>query len=111
MRYGIIGSLSFAYAVLVSVYFFQVEGGGYFSLEAVELLFTSREVVLAGWIHYLAFDLFIGIWIALRADALGLSRFFQAPILVATFMFGPFGLLLFYASQSVPNSLYRRALS
>ena len=74
LRWGVVGLLSLLYAVLVSVYFFRVQGGGYFSLAAIETLFTSSEVVLAGWIHYLAFDLFVGLWIAARSDEVGLSR-------------------------------------
>jgi hypothetical protein len=54
---------------------------------------------LAGWVHYLAFDLLIGSWIAREADKLGLSRVIQAPILLATFMFGPLGYLLFRMVQ------------
>ena len=49
------------------------------------------------WIHYLAFDLFVGLWIARDADAKGFSRFVQAPILLATFMAGPLGLFLWLA--------------
>ncbi|MEM9315304.1 MAG: abscisic acid-deficient protein Aba4 family protein, partial [Pseudomonadota bacterium] len=56
--------------------------------------------LLAGWIHYLAFDLFVGAWIATEADRLGLSRLLQAPLLVATFMFGPVGLALFLVMRS-----------
>ncbi len=41
----------------------------------------SDPVLLAGWIHYLAFDLFVGLWIAAEADKAGMNRFLQAPIL------------------------------
>ncbi|MEQ8208002.1 MAG: DUF4281 domain-containing protein, partial [Woeseia sp.] len=58
-------------------------------------LFLDDNMLLAGWVHYLAFDLFIGAWIAEKADDIGMSRLVQAPILVATFMFGPIGLALF----------------
>lgn len=97
LRWGVITALALLYTVLIAIYFFRVEGGGFFSLPAVQQLFTSPEIALAGWIHYLAFDLFVGLWIADRGDAMGLSRWIQAPILAATFMFGPFGLLLFYS--------------
>jgi len=112
LRWGVVGLLSALYAVLVSVYFFRVEGGGYFSLEAVETLFTSSEVVLAGWVHYLAFDLFVGLWIAARSDDLGISRLVQAPILLATFMFGPVGYLFFLAIRACARmALSKEALS
>jgi hypothetical protein len=94
LRYGLIGALSLAYAALVMVYFTGA-GGGFGSIAAVRTLFASDPVLLAGWLHYLAFDLFVGIWIAGQADALGLSRWLQAPILLATFMFGPLGLAVF----------------
>ncbi len=111
IRWGVIGGLSILYACLVSVWFFQVEGGGYFSLAGVQTLFMSEHVALAGWIHYLAFDLFVGLWIAARADAMELSRLIQAGILLTTFMFGPFGLLFFYAVDAGNASLCpRRAL-
>jgi hypothetical protein len=90
---GIVGGLCGVYAVLAMAYFFTVPGGGFGSLDAVMRLFTVREVALAGWVHYLAFDLAIGLWIAQRADAEGVSRWLQAPVLGLTFLFGPLGLL------------------
>lgn len=95
IRLVMITGLSMLYAVLVFVYFFRVEGGGFFSLQAVQRLFTSPHVALAGWVHYLAFDLLIGTVIAQRCAALGLSRLIEAPLLLVTFMFGPIGWLLY----------------
>lgn len=90
-----IGGLCLAYTALIQVHFFTVLGGGFASLVAVQRLFAAPEVALAGWLHYLAFDLFVGLWIAGRADTLAMSRWLQAPVLGVTFMFGPIGLLLF----------------
>ncbi len=86
--------LSVLYSFLIARYFFSSEGG-FDTLANVQLLFTRPEVALAGWVHYLAFDLFIGAIVAKQADEIGLSRLIQAPILLLTFMFGPFGYLLF----------------
>lgn len=86
--------LSFLYSYLIARYFFSAEGG-FDTLANVQQLFTYPEAALAGWIHYLAFDLFIGGIIAKQADMINLSRFIQVPILLLTFMFGPFGYLLF----------------
>jgi hypothetical protein len=69
--------------------------GGFGSIVDLRTLFDNDLVLLAGWVHYLAFDLFVGAWIAEKADAIGLSRLIQAPILMATYMFGPIGLVLF----------------
>lgn len=71
------------------------EGGADFStIEGVRSIFASDIGVTIGWTHYLAFDLFIGIWIARDADSKGISRVLQAPILLATFLAGPLGLLV-----------------
>jgi hypothetical protein len=95
LRYGLIAALSLLYSVLAFVYFYRVAGGGFGSIEAVRRLFMSDPVLVAGWVHYLAFDLFVGTWIAREADKIGMSRFLQAPILLMTFMFGPLGYFTF----------------
>jgi hypothetical protein len=69
-------------------------GADFSSIEGVRKIFASDAGVTIGWTHYLAFDLFVGIWIARDADAKGVSRFLQAPILLATFLAGPLGLLV-----------------
>ena len=99
-RFIIPFGLSLLYAGLAMAHFFTVEGGGYGSLEEVGALLGKEEMLLAGWVHYLAFDLFIGGWIAVEADKVGVNRLIQAPILILTFMFGPVGLALFLAMRA-----------
>jgi hypothetical protein len=48
-------------------------------------------------LHYLAFDLFVGLWVAEQSDQKKIHRVFQAPILFSIFLLGPFGLLLYFA--------------
>ena len=100
LQFGLIGAFCVIYAGIVFVAFFPVQGGGFSSIAAVQALFASPAMVVAGWVHYLAFDLFIGIWIARHADAAGISRILQVPLLLATFMFGPLGLLLYYGTRA-----------
>ena len=73
-------------------------GGGvewdFSSIEGVRAIFASDGGIVIGWTHYLAFDLFVGLWIARDADAKEFSRILQAPILFLTFMAGPIGLFL-----------------
>jgi hypothetical protein len=52
-------------------------------------------VLLAGWIHYLAFDLFVGSWEVRDAQRVGIHHLFVVPCLVLTVLFGPIGLLLY----------------
>lgn len=65
-----------------------------YTVDGLKDLFRSRGAIVIGWVHYLAFDLFVGLWIARDADAKRFSRVVQAPILLATFMAGPLGLFL-----------------
>lgn len=69
-------------------------GGGadFTTIAGIRAIFATDAGVTIGWTHYLAFDLFVGLWIARDGDAKNISRFFQAPILFATFMAGPVGL-------------------
>ena len=70
--------------------------GGFSSLAAVAQLFTNHWLLLAGWVHYLAFDLFIGGWETRDAMARRVPRLLLAPCLVLTFLLGPIGLLAYH---------------
>jgi Domain of unknown function (DUF4281) len=69
--------------------------GGFGSLAEVQALFAVPGALVAGWLHYLAFDLFVGTWIARRAARLGIGHLWVLPLLVLSFLFGPAGLLAF----------------
>jgi hypothetical protein len=97
--------LAVAYSSLILA-FWSGGQGGFDSLEHVSQLFQSRELLLAGWIHYLAFDLLVGAWIARSARENGIAFWAVVPCLVLTFLFGPAGFLLFnaiVAAKSVPS--------
>ena len=70
---------------------------GFTSIAGIRSIFLSDGGVVTGWTHYLALDLFTGLWIAKDADAKRFSRFVQAPILLMTFLAGPLGLLIWLA--------------
>jgi prepilin signal peptidase PulO-like enzyme (type II secretory pathway) len=86
--------LSAAYLILIILFFGKSEGG-FGSLADVMKLFTNEWAVLAGWIHYLAFDLFVGTWEVKDAQAKNISHWFVVPCLFLTFMLGPIGFLLY----------------
>lgn len=68
-----------------------------YSIEGIRSLFMTDAGIVVGWTHYLAFDLFVGLWISRDADNKGFSRLAQAPILLLTYLAGPLGLLLWLA--------------
>ncbi|WP_119302045.1 ABA4-like family protein [Dongia deserti] len=86
--------LAIAYTGLILAHWSGAEGG-FDSLPSVMLLFTQREIVLAGWIHYLAFDLLIGAWEVRTARAERIPFLLAIPCLALTFLFGPAGYLAF----------------
>ena len=99
--------LSGAYLILIVLFFGRAEGG-FGSLPEVMKLFTNEWATLAGWIHYLAFDLLVGTWEVKDAQARGISHWFVIPCLVLTFLLGPIGFLLycglrFFLSKEVKN--------
>ena len=91
--------LSVGYLILIARHFRGAEGG-FGSLADVATLFQKRELLLAGWIHYLAFDLFIGAWETRDAQRNGLPHLVVIPCLVMTFLLGPIGLLFYFAIRT-----------
>ena len=74
--------------------------GGFSTLAGVAALFTNQWLLLAGWVHYLAFDLLVGTWEVRDAQARGIPHMLVVPCLFVTFMFGPAGWLLYLALRS-----------
>ena len=99
IKYGIVVGLSVFY---IYVLFIRKDiknevypKGNFTSLEGVINLFKNPRNLLAGWVHYLAFDLMLGIFIKTQANEIGMSHFLQIPCFILTFMLGPVGYLLF----------------
>ena len=94
--------LAVVYCGLVLAFWFSAKGG-FDSLDHVAALFQTRELLLAGWIHYLAFDLFVGAWIVRAARDAAVPFLLVVPCLVLAFLFGPSGLLAFLAIRAARN--------
>ncbi|SFS83145.1 protein of unknown function [Sulfitobacter marinus] len=85
--------------------------GGFGTLADVMVLFSYEQAALAAWVHFLAFDLFIGAWVCRTARAEGVSFWFTAPCLPVVFLFGPAGLLAFQVIRAVRNKTIRASIS
>lgn len=83
-----------AYVILLVQGMPETEGS-FTSIEGVRALFASDSALTAGWLHYLAFDLFVGTWIVRDGLERKLHPLLILPCLPLTFLFGPAGLLLF----------------
>ena len=93
--------------MLATIYVFLLvshfgEGKGNFNtLAGVAALFSNPWLLLAGWVHYLAFDLFVGSWQVRDAIANRISHLLVIPCLLLTFLFGPVGLLLYFSLRTM----------
>jgi hypothetical protein len=85
--------------------------GGFTTLAGVATLFSNPWALLAGWIHYLAFDLLIGTWETRDAREHGLPHLLLVPCLVLTFLFGPAGWLLYRGVRLAKSSQMRQSFS
>ena len=98
--------LAGSYALLIGSHYLGPHGqeGGFSSLTDVAALFRNPWALLAGWVHYLCFDLCLGIWESLDARRRGVPHLLLVPCLLLTFLFGPVGLLLY----ALVRRFYRR---
>ncbi len=98
---GVIIPLTLAVVYLAYIFLhFSDAPGGFGTLAEVKKLFGKDELLLAGWVHYLAFDLFIGAWESRDSQRLGIPRLVMVPCYVMTFMLGPIGLLFYFSIRT-----------
>lgn len=94
----------YSYFIATNISEFDMES--FSSLSGVTALFTNPVAVLIGWVHYLAFDLMVGIWIKKNSDKYNISHWLVIPCLLLTFMFGPLGLLLYLLIRFIKTRNY-----
>ena len=87
--------IGLAYAVLLAQGLRARTGGGFGSIAAVRLLFANDAALAAGWLHYIAFDLFVGTWITRAGLDAEMPPLLILPCLLVTFLVGPVGLVAF----------------
>ncbi|MEM9833699.1 MAG: ABA4-like family protein [Bacteroidota bacterium] len=100
VRLVVVFLLALLYAA-IAISSFGDADGGFGSLAEIGQLFENPWSLLAGWIHYLAFDLFIGSWEVEDAQSLGVSHWLVIPCLLFTLFLGPVGLLLYFIFRTI----------
>lgn len=92
----VIAPAALAYAVLVIPRFAEIFPVVLSpKLPQIAALLGTHEGATIGWIHFLAFDLFVGRWVYLDSRERDLHPLLMAPILFFVLMLGPLGLLLY----------------
>jgi hypothetical protein len=97
--------LGLVYLTLIILFFGEGEGD-FNSLQGVMKLFTNPWGVTAGWIHYLAFDLFIGTWELSNGQKNGIPHYLIIPCLILTLFFGPIGLILYFLIRATKTKKF-----
>jgi hypothetical protein len=87
-----------AYVAIVIAVFPRADGS-FSTLAGVAQLFANPWLLLAGWLHYLAFDLLIGTWEARDSVERGVPRWLLVPSLFLTLMFGPMGWIMYMVAR------------
>ena len=95
------------YSIVIAVNFAGSDGG-FSSLTDVATLFSNPWLLLAGWLHYLAFDLLVGGWEVRDARARGVNHLLVVPCLMTTFLFGPAGWLVYLGVRSAVRRSVQR---
>lgn len=93
--------LGLAYALLLFGDRPGPQGASFWTLEGVTRIFTTPRTIIACWVHYLIFDLFVGAWVTRDAARLGIKHVYVVPSLLLTLMFGPIGLMSWLALRAV----------
>lgn len=104
------GLIASAYTAIVCTHW-SGHQGGFDSIQAVQQLFGDPWLLTAGWLHYLAFDLFVGGWQVRDAQRSSISRWLTLPCLVGTFLFGPAGFLLYLLLKAVHTRAIKQRTS
>lgn len=103
---GVVTCFSLLYTGLFVSYFDPESFQSFSTLSGLISLFSNKEAVLLGWIHYLAFDLLAGLYISKDAEKNKLGPWIIRPMFFFTFMTGPLGFLLYTIIRTVKVRKY-----
>jgi hypothetical protein len=78
-------------------------------LETVAPLLGTAAGATIAWVHFLAFDVFVGRWVYLDSRDRGLHPLVIGPMLVVVFMFGPAGFLAYLLVRATRKPGYASA--
>ena len=74
---------------------------GFGSLAEVSAMCSNPYALAAGWLHYLAFDLFVGAWEVFDSQKNNVAHWYVVPCLLLTLMLGPVGLALYLSIRGI----------
>ena len=75
------------------------------NLEGISKLLGSSSGATIGWVHFLAFDLFVGRYAYLEGQKRNLNPILMGLVLFSILMYGPLGALIFLATNAFTPKL------
>jgi hypothetical protein len=76
------------------------------TLDGVQSLFQNKSLVLAAWVHFLAFDLLVAVWEKNNSVKHGIKHLLIIPALIFTCMLGPLGFLIYLLTRWLKTKTY-----
>ena len=76
------------------------------TLDGIQSLFQNKSLLLAGWEHFMAFDLLVAVWIKKNSIKLGIKHWMIIPALIFTCMLGPLGYLIYLVTRGLKTRIY-----
>ena len=108
-RWAIPGLIALLHAaLLVTHWSLTPEGAGLSTIDGLQKFFSVDGLMLVGWVHFLAWDLFAGSWMVEDSRRIGIHHLLIVPCLAVTFMFGPSGLLLYIPLRFIGGHVIAR---
>lgn len=87
--------------LFIAVFNFGDAEGDFSSIKGIRSLFENDYALLAGWVHYLVFDQWVGLWETYNAKKTGIKHLYIIPCLILTLLLGPVGLLSYLLLRSI----------
>ena len=104
---GVVTCFSLLYTGLFICYFDPESFQSFSTLSGLVSLFSNKEAVLLGWIHYLAFDMLAGLYISKDAEKNKLDPWIIRLMFFFTFVAGPLGFLVYTIIRTVKVRKYQ----
>ncbi|HZE84265.1 MAG TPA: ABA4-like family protein [Puia sp.] len=78
----------------------------FFSLDGIQSIYQNKALLTAGWVHFLAFDLMVAVWIKRNSVKYRIAHGLIIPVLVFTCMLGPLGFLIYLLVRWIKTKDY-----
>ena len=98
--------LALVYTMLNVTHFDPDLLSDFFSLDGISKIYGTRALLLAGWVHFLVFDLIVAVWMKKNSVRHGIKHGWVIPSLIFTCMLAPLGFLIYIITRWLKTKEY-----